>query len=639
MNNTNKESISSLDYKSNFYAAVNHNWLLNNPVPIGHSRYGRLDQLEIKIKDELLAEIKGRLISSNTENSDISKLLSLFNNGIHSLNNNKSDCWFISSLVRDIYNASNLNEIAMILAKTHMCGNDCFWGLVVDNDVHDSTQLTVYLRHTGIGMWNTNYYVDTTFENISSSYKIMLNDLYEAIGLYDVRKRIENTYDIESRLAKIFSEDVVLSESCSLPISMLCDKYREFPWVTYMNAMGLSENESITVLSKGALDEIYEILISEDIEKIKDYISAHLLINFSWYTSDKLYSCVSWFYEEILHGRTGAKDYDKRVLEVLEELMGDVLGVLYGPMFSDEVNIESAIALCESLRETFIQRLSKIEWMALETRTIAINKLRSMVFHIGWPESRTDYSTLSIIKDEPFIFNVLNIREWRWKYDIERYHSQCQISIWDISPHIPKPYYNPFINGVFIPAALLRPPFFNGDSKSYINNLGGLGSIIGHEMIHAFDSLGRQFNEFGFMQSWWTQKDEAEYECQLLKISKGLICKEFRDGKVRDNTYDELIADIGGLQIALQTLESDIRYIKSTQKDKILRDFYTSFAEIWATNYAREEIEYMNQNDSHLLSENRVNTAVQNTIQFHWVYNTQETDSMWKSCRDIISIW
>lgn len=273
--------------------------------------------------------------------------------------------------------------------------------------------------------------------------------------------------------------------------------------------------------------------------------------------------------------------------------------------------------------------------MSKATKQKAIKKLETMTIKIGYPNKWEDYSSIKIDSYKnggSLLGNIKNIDEYARIKMLRDWEKPLDKEKWEMTPQTINAYYNPIINEIVFPAAILQDPFYKYGAST-ATNLGGIGMVIGHEISHAFDDQGSKFDENGNMVNWWTSEDLKKYESKTKKLASQyskyeVLPNTFLNGNL---TLGENIADLGGALSALETLKAT--------KNPNYDEFFKSFSKVWRSLDTEETSRYLIKVDPHSPGKFRVNGILTNIDEFYEVYGVKEGDLMYTKPEDRIVIW
>ena len=282
--------------------------------------------------------------------------------------------------------------------------------------------------------------------------------------------------------------------------------------------------------------------------------------------------------------------------------------------------------------------------MSEETKKAALEKLSAINVKVGYPDKWRDYSDLKISRDS-YVKNILASNKFDFKYMMDKIGKPVDKSEWGMTPQTVNAYYNPNMNEIVFPAAILQPPFFNINADDAVN-YGAIGVVIGHETSHGFDDQGRQYDKLGNLRDWWTEEDAKKYKEQTDKLVAqydGFVAIDSMhvNGKL---TLGENIADFGGLTIALEAFkiaakEKDIDLNEKIDGFTPIQRFFLSYATIWRQNIRDKELKNRLENDVHSPGRYRVNGALFDVPEFYEAFNIQKGDKLYRSPEERPVIW
>ena len=330
------------------------------------------------------------------------------------------------------------------------------------------------------------------------------------------------------------------------------------------------------------------------------------------------------------------------MLDTINGNLGEALGQLYVQQAFPEQSKVAMQALVANLRGALKDRLEKLEWMSPETKAKAQEKLSTFNPMIGYPDKWRDYSGLAIKSNESYYANVMASTAFENAYQMAKVGKPVDRKEWGMTPQTVNAYYNPLKNEIVFPAAILQPPFFDVNADPALN-YGGIGAVIGHEIMHGFDDQGSQFDAKGNNANWWTDADKSAF-----KERTGKLVKQFDDYVALDNlhvkgelTLGENIGDLGGITIALDALQRDLMNKKVALIDGFSQDqrFFLNFATIWRNNMRPETMKVRLNTDPHSPSMFRANGAPSNMDQFADAFQCKPGDAMVRSGDKKVVIW
>lgn len=385
----------------------------------------------------------------------------------------------------------------------------------------------------------------------------------------------------------------------------------------FLKESGREGYSSWLVMNPNIMPVINKYLTSENLELLKNYSVTALLNDYAPYLDNK-YSAASAEFDQI---STDEKDI---ALEAVKKIAEPELGELYVKKHFSPEKREAVTKLVKDIVKAYKKHIETLTWMSKESKAGAIKKLDTLSLKIGYPDNIGRKLSEDVVKPVDkggsLIENVISINKLKAEKELKKATSPVDRNEWGLSPQILNGYYDHSSNEIVIPAAILQPPFYN-EKASYAQNLGAIGAIIGHEITHAFDDNGSHYDEKGNYNDWWTKEDRAKFKEQAKKVVEHFGNIEVLPGHKLDGelTLGENIADTGGVSVASSILGND---------KKALKDFFISYARLWATKTDDESLKQQILGDEHAPSKVRVNGVLRNIDAFYKAFDVKEGDKM-----------
>lgn len=297
--------------------------------------------------------------------------------------------------------------------------------------------------------------------------------------------------------------------------------------------------------------------------------------------------------------------------------------------------------LVDNLKGAFAQRIDGLEWMSPVTKKQAHEKLSKFTTKIGYPDVWKDYSKL-VIKADDLVGNYMRAAEVEFQRDVDRLGGPIDRTEWGMTPQTINAYYNPVMNEIVFPAAILQPPFFNLDADDAVN-YGGIGGVIGHEISHGFDDKGSEYDGDGNLRKWWSVEDREEFERRAKQLTDQYSAyKPFEDMSVDGKlTLGENIGDLGGMACAYAAYRLSLGGKEAPVIDGLTGDqrFFLGWGQIWRRLYREPELRKRLITDPHSPSQYRANGIVSNMDAFYKAFEIKPTDPMYIAPEKRIRIW
>ena len=636
----------SISPKSDFYSYANGNWVKNNPLKPEYARFGSFDKLREDNVERLNALFAEMSKMSPAYGTNDQKIVDLYKQGLDSTRLNSEGATPIAKDLNAIYAAADKQELVKVLADMNKYGSGGFFGVGVDADLMDSDSQVLYMGQGGLGMGDRDYYVAKENAELHEKYQQMIEKFFSLCGLDEPARRAASALKTEDALAEFSWTSIQNRDYTKLynpmSTSQIAATFKGFDFALFFKSLGLPEQEKVIVQQPSFFNGFAKLYADTDLETLKDYLAAHLIMDASSYLSDDFYAADFDFFSTAMSGITEQKPRWKRAMSIPNSILGEAVGQMYVKKYFPEENKQKMLEIVGQLQKSLGEHIAALDWMSDKTKEYAEKKLSSFTVKIGYPDKWKDYSSLTVDPKLSYYDNIRSANAWYVADNLSKLGQKTDKSEWGMTPQTVNAYYNPTTNEICFPAAILQPPFFNIDADDAIN-YGAIGVVIGHEMTHGFDDQGRLFDAEGNMTNWWTAEDEAKFKEKTSVLVKQYSEVEILPGLHADGqlTLGENIADHGGVSIAYTALHNALGDTLPADIDGFNVDqrFFLGFAHLWAQNATDEEKARLTKLDVHSLAENRVNITVRNFPFFFKAFDIQEGDPMWRPESERVNIW
>ena len=631
-----------------FYQYATGGWQAAHPLKPEFGRYGSFDVLrennEIRIRD-LFAELEKTTAEKGSNTQKISDLYKL---GMDSVRLNAEGMTPVqedlSAIKLTTQAYGDKTQVSKLLGEIHRSIDNALFSSGVGADFKDSDMNILYVEQAGLGMSNRDYYLEEQSADIREAYKTFIRTMFTLAGAGDPEAAVEAVMDIETRIAEASLSNVELRDpNNSYNMMTLEDVKKEYPaldWDVYFDAVNVEGIETLSLSHPKAMKVVNDVL-TEGGEKLGYYLAFNVLNSAAGVLSDESQQANFEFFGRTMSGQEQMRPRWKRALGVPNSTLGEAVGEMYVAKYFPASSKERMVKMIEDLRTALSQHIDALEWMSTETKAKAQEKLASFKAKIGYPDKWKDYSTLEIDPALSYWANIKRARAWYSDENMAEAGKPVDKTRWGMSPQTVNAYYSPTQGEICFPAAILQPPFFNADADDAVN-YGAIGVVIGHEMTHGFDDMGRQFDKDGNLNDWWTAEDAKKFneladilvaQYDAIQIQPGLMA----DGRF---TLGENIADQGGLRVAYTAWKNSLNGTEPAPIDGFTGEqrFYLAYAGLWAQNIRPEEEARLTKIDEHSLGMWRTNGAVRNLDTFFNAFGITE-GKMWLAPEDRVVIW
>lgn len=620
-------SLNKFKAQESFYHYVNQEWLNTNEIPQGYSRWSRFNELS----DKTLEQIKYLL--PRVKDSRLSKLQNLFEN--YNLEDNQK---FINDLINEIDKIDNLSDLLNLYqTKLSLFGVNFLYDLVVESDMKNSKHNVLYLEPCSLTLPGRDYYLDNQFKSIRKEYLEFLNKFFK---FHKLDLKPVDILNIETHLAKLqlAPEEKRNPDNIYFPQTnkTIIDLYK-IPLDSYFNLVGKRNKNDIDkiICSNERYFENYLKYTKQDITILKSYLKFKTALRFSTVSQGELYQLIFNFFGKTLSGQKEPLPQWKRTINLINGTLGELLSKEYIDTHFSNESKQQVSEMISYFKEVLNEMIKNNTWMEDKTKSKALEKLDKINWKIGYPNKWKNFDNLSLNNLTSISECLAKINEW-WFYDeAKELYCPTDLEKWEMLPHQVNAYYHPLLNEIVFPAAILQEPFFN-INNTLPENYGGIGVVIAHEITHGFDDEGNKFDADGNLNNWWTKNDRDRFDKEVCKLEKQFNNLELFDTKLNGKlTLGENLADLGGVRISLAALDKKLKGISINQK----KEFFESFAKIWANLCTVEEGQKLIKTDPHSPGEYRVNGILPHLDEFHETYQIRSGDMMYIARNERCQIW
>ena len=633
--------------QDSLYDHVNSNWLDNTPIPddqVGWGSYMTLREESYSNQDMLIKKIIERIENNNRFISDEElKIANLYKSFIDRDKVNRLGYDPILPELKIISEISNVIDLWQYFSRSIKSGSSIPLRIFIYDDLKDPLNYTIYIDQGGLGLPDRDYYLEDNYKEIRSAYITHIENLLRLASIKNPRQKALSAFEIENELAKVQLSRLEMRDPERIYNPYKKDRLYDLGgkyWNEWVEELGLESQNKFIVESPVYITALINLMNEIPIDKWKDYLIVRLVKGSAGSLSDD-FILESFEFSKILTGREKLPDLWKRAVGLVNGIMGDALGKIYvneffPPEYKDKMEI-----LVDNLLESYRIGIQELEWMSDETKKRALEKLSKMRVKIGYPEVWDDYEGLEINPDDLY-GNLNNSAIFGYKKALERLNGPVDRREWSMSPQTVNAYFSPTKNEIVFPAAYLQPPNFNPKADDAVN-YGAIGVTIGHEISHAFDDKGSQFDGDGNLRNWWTKEDRDNFDKRTAQLANQYSQYEVLPGRTLNGelTLGENIADLGGAKAAFRAYKISLKGEPSPIIDNYTGEqrFFIGTAQSDRVKFRDEIYEMRVATSVHSPSRFRVDGVIINMKEFHKAFSTEKGDKLYKSDNDIILIW
>ena len=632
---------------TDFGSYINKNWLAANAIPGDRTSWGAFEML-----DERSTAVQHQLAeqaAAMKNATGIDKIIGdLYATGMDQAKIDAQGIQPLAPKLAEIDKLTDTASIAEYLRQSFAKGEGSLFGFGANADFKDSNTNIAYAAQGGLGLPDKGYYFDADKKAKLEAYQRHVAKVLELSGApaADAAKQAADVVKFETRLARVSKSSEELSRDVALyynPVSVAdADKLTpNFPWSKFFESQGVAQPAMFSLAIPAFHQEVSKMLDDVPAEQWKSYLRFHMVDEASPYLSDAFVQENFNFYGQAMRGQKQIKERWKRVLGTIENQAGEAFGQMYVKVAFPAESKARMETLVKNLQEAFKARIENLAWMSADTKAKALTKMAAFTPKIGYPDKWRDWAGLATNR-ESYIGNVLAANEFNYKWNLSKIGQPVDRSEWGMSPQTVNAYYNPQMNEIVFPAAILQPPFFDGKADDAVN-YGGIGAVIGHEMTHGFDDQGSRFGPNGNFENWWSEADAKGFANLTNKLVQQFNGYEAQPGKHVNGslTLGENIADLGGLAIAYDAYQRALGGKAPSAIDSLSGDqrFFANWATVWRRNFTPDELSVRLTTDPHAPANFRAIGAPSNMPAFAKAFDCKTGDAMVRDGDRQVVIW
>lgn len=629
----------------NFFNHVNKTWYDQAVIADDQSGVGSYSFLNIPQK-KLLENILEEVSRGTHEKGSADQMVGdFYSSGMDTNRINERGFEPIQPLLESINSINSIPELMQFVSDEFKSGNSSLISMGVSPDNENSSVNMLHFGQTGLGLPDRDYYfkTDASTIEIQKAYQSYLFKLFELTGNDNSEKNTAIVYGIEKQLAEAHKTRIerrnVKANYNKLAVSNLDKNQPNIGWASLLKNLD-AEVDSVDVRQPAYYDKLNDMIGSVALGDWKTYLKANILTNYADILSEP-FETTDFEYTKVISGQAVQKTRAQIMVQKVDRQLGFALGKLYVKRYFDEDAKKRVLDLVNNLQKAFENRIDQLDWMSDITKVEAKEKLYTITKKIGYPDVWREYGNVNIEKDKYFE-NVVALRQNDYQYGLDKLNKSPNKDEWGTTPSTVTAYYNPPLNEIVFPAGILQFPYFDLHADDAIN-YGGIGMVIGHELTHAFDDQGAQFDKDGNVKNWWTDEDYEKF-----KAKTELVIDRYSSYTVLDDlhlkgalTVGENTADNGGISIAYDAFKLTEQGQSTTKINGHTPDqrFFLSIARIWRVKTRDEYLRNYVKTNSHSPPMWRVNGPLMNFTPFYEAFDIQPGDKNYKPVEERIKIW
>jgi predicted metalloendopeptidase len=635
--------------QDDFYEHLNGKWLQTVEIPADKSRWGSFSELQENTLPQLRGIIEKASSSNPAKGTDAQRIGDFYASFMDEARLEQLGVTPLNGELAKIAAIKDKSELPALLAHLGKIGVNVPFDFGIHQDNKDSTKYVADIGQGGLGMPDRDYYLkadDAKLADTKAKYQQHVQNVLSMSGDKDAAAHAKAIVDFETAIAKVQWTKVELRDPVKaynkVNLADLNTVAPGFDWKAWLDASGLTGKATYVIVGQPTyLKAFMQVANDTPLDTWKAYLAMHLVDSYGSYLNKAFVDERFEFYGKTLSGVKEMEPRWKRGVGAVERAEGEPLGKLYVAQYFPPERKARMEALVKNLLAAYKESINHLDWMSPATKKEAQAKLAKFSPKIGYPSKWKDYSSLEISKDD-LVGNVMRARVWAADYEINKLGKPIDRTEWGMTPQTINAYYNPEMNEIVFPAAILQPPFFDANADDAVN-YGGIGAVIGHEISHGFDDQGSQYDGEGNLRDWWTASDHKNFAAKTRALVEQYNAFEPVKGYHVNGalTLGENIADNSGLAIAYKAYHISLHGKKAPVIDGLTGDqrFYMGWAQVWRAKTREAQQIVRVKVDPHSPEQFRANGTVKNQPGFYDAFSVKPGDKMYLAPKDRVIIW
>ncbi|MBF5042237.1 M13 family metallopeptidase [Aggregicoccus sp. 17bor-14] len=639
-----------------FYKFVNGTWDKNTEIPADRSSYGMFTKLADDAAKVNRALIEGAAKADAPEGSETRKIGDYFNTymdeqgieqqgtkplqpelaRIQGLKDRKALSQYLGDTLRADVDALNTGDV----------NTERLMGVWVTLDLNDPSRYAPVLMQGGLMLPDRSYYLENNpkFQEVRQQYVQHVAKMLGLAGVKNPEAAAKRVMALETKIARVHwkqedTQDVAHTNN-PWKRSEFARRAPGLDWNAYLTAGGLGDQQHFIVWQPSAITGLAKLVGAEPMQSWKDYLAYHAVERAAAVMPKAFVDESFAFFGQTLSGAKEQRARWKRGVDLTNEALGEAIGKLYVQKYFPPEAKAQADAMVKNVIAALAARIDGLEWMTPETKVKAKEKLTTLKVGIGHPDKWIDYSSLEVKPGDAY-GNLERYSRFETKRQLAKLGQPIDRSEWFMVPQEVNALNAPQLNAIIFPAAILQPPFFDPNADPAVN-YGGIGTVIGHEIVHSFDDTGAQFDAQGKLANWWTKEDGEKFKAAGKELADQYSSYHpLPDLAINGNlTLGENIADLGGIAASFGGYHMSLGGKEAPVLDGFTGDqrFFLGFAQVWRTKYREPLLRRLLLTDGHSPGEQRAST-VRNVDAWYKAFDVKPGTALYLTPEQRVHMW
>ena len=627
--------------QDNLYLAVNSEWLENVKIPSDRSRIASFDNIDLDVEKKLMKDFAD-FADGKKEVADVPNLKKAVELYKLARDFKRRDEDGAKPIQADLALLEGIRDFADFNLKAPDLFKAAFalpFSFDVDADMKNTKINVLQFFGSSIFLPDTTTYKTDAAQKLLDVLKKQSIELLKMAGLSagQAKEYVDDAMKFDDKVSKVVKSSEEWADYPAMynpmPISDFEKKSTNFKMDYFLKEALGEVPDRVIVAEPRYLDHFDELINEDNFDEIKGWMIVKFINGVASYLSQDFREA-SFPFSQALSGQPELQSQEKQAYHLANGIFSEVVGVYYGKTYFGEDAKKDVLSMIHKMLDVYEERIKNNDWLSEETKHKAIVKLRALILKIGYPDKIEEiYDRLHVTpasEGGSLYSNARAAEIEQVKYNVEKLHKPVDRTVWLMPGNLVNACYDPQRNDLTFPAAILQAPFYDL-KQDRAENFGGIGTVIAHEVSHAFDNNGAQFDEYGNMKNWWTDEDYAEFKKRTqaeIDLFDGI-----KYGPVTLNgkqIVSENIADQGGLTAAVQANKGE---------NGDMKKLFENFARVWANKQLTESIKTQVSVDVHAPGPERANVQSQCQEEFYKAFDVKEGDGMWLDPDKRVMIW
>jgi putative endopeptidase len=636
--------------QDDFFEHLNGKWLKSVEIPADKSTWGAFHQLRDDTLPQLRAIIERTAADKNAAaGSEARKIGDFYASYMDEARLEQLGAAPLKGEMNKIAAVKSKAALPALFAHLNRAGVNVPFTFFIHQDAKDSTKYVADLYQAGLGMPDRDYYLkqdDAKLADVRAKYQVHVEKMLALAGSKTAAADAKAIVALETELAKVQWTKVENRDPIKtynkVEFSKLAALAPGYDWNTWLKASGLQGKATYLIVSQPTyLKGFTDVLNTVPLATWKAYLQFQTVNGYANYLSKAFVDQRFSFNGTTLAGIPELEPRWKRGVSTLEASLGDAVGKLYVKDHFPAERKAHMEVLVKNLLAAYKDSIDTLDWMSPATKKEAQTKLAKFTPKIGYPNKWKGYAALTVKRDD-LVGNVMRSRDVEYNRELNKLGKPIDRDEWGMTPQTVNAYYNPELNEIVFPAAILQPPFFDAKADDAVN-YGGIGAVIGHEISHGFDDQGSQYDGDGNMRNWWTEEDGKRFgEKTKALINQYAAFSPLEGYNVNGElTLGENIGDNSGLAIAYKAYKISLKGKTAPVIDGLTGDqrFYMGWGQVWRTKMREPAQIAQIKTDPHSPAQYRANGTLKNQPGFYEAFKVKAGDKMYLAPKDRVIIW